>query len=95
MSVLRTAILIVIFVIGAAGLVTAARLLPRLLAHARVTWPAAPSRRLAPRARVVGAPPGSAARCAAHPTGTGPAPYRRPPEPAEPDVRSANVRRAP
>lgn len=50
MSVLRTAVLIVIFVVGVVGLVTAARLFPRLLAHAQVTWPAAPSRRLARRA---------------------------------------------
>jgi hypothetical protein len=49
MSFVRTAVLIVIFVIGAAGLVTAARLLPRLLAHARITWPAAPSRHMARR----------------------------------------------
>jgi hypothetical protein len=41
MSVLRTVVLIVILVIGTAGLVSAARLLPRLLAHARVTRPAA------------------------------------------------------
>jgi hypothetical protein len=39
MSLLRTAILIVILVIGAAGLVSAARLLPRLLAHARPASP--------------------------------------------------------
>jgi hypothetical protein len=49
MSLLRTAVLIVIFVIGAAGLVTAARLLPRLLAHGRITWPSAPSRHMARR----------------------------------------------
>jgi hypothetical protein len=45
MSFLRTAVLIVIFVIGAAGLVTAARLLPRLLAHARSPVPPRPDRR--------------------------------------------------
>jgi hypothetical protein len=49
MSLLRTAVLIVIIVIGAAGLVTAARLLPRLLTQARITWPAAPSRHMARR----------------------------------------------
>jgi hypothetical protein len=49
MSFLRTAVLIVIFVIGAAGLVTAARLLFRLLVHARITWPAAPTRHIGRR----------------------------------------------
>jgi hypothetical protein len=45
MSVLRTVVLIIIFVIGSAGLVTAARLLPRLLAHARSPAPPTPDRR--------------------------------------------------
>jgi hypothetical protein len=44
MSFLRTAVLIVIFVIGALGLFSAARVLPRLLAQVRTTSPAAPGR---------------------------------------------------
>jgi hypothetical protein len=47
MSLPRTAVLIVIFVIGAAGLVSAARLFFRLLVHGRITWPAAPIRHMA------------------------------------------------
>jgi hypothetical protein len=46
MSLLRTAVLIVIFVIGAISLVSAARVLPRLLAQARAVWPAAHRRHL-------------------------------------------------
>jgi hypothetical protein len=49
MSILRTVVLIVILAIGTAGLVSAARLLPRLLAHARATPPAAPFRHSARR----------------------------------------------